>query len=146
MKSGKPRNFSRSTSAAWIAAILAAIAVGMGGCREQKKQLPSTLHPVHGKVQFKSGKPVTNGIVCFQSREDTLISATGAISAEGTFTLSSFTDGDRKPGALPGRHRVIITPPNQGPGVSGFLATTLPEPLIVKPGDNEFTLTVDGPG
>jgi len=122
-----------------IAAILAIVASGCG----HKKNLPS-LHPVHGRVQFKSGKPVTSGLVCFQSQADTTVSASGAIAADGTFTITSFRDKDRRAGAVPGPHRVIIMPPPSHEETA-FPTTTLPNLLTVNPGDNEFTLTVDEP-
>jgi len=131
--------FQHSHATAYLLVIVAIFAVGISGCG-QKKKLHS-LYPVHGRVQFKDGKPATAGLVRFQSQADTMVSASGAIAADGTFTIISFTDSDRRPGAVPGPHRVIIMPPALDE--SSFSATTLPDLLTVKPGDNEFTLTVD---
>ncbi len=123
-----------------LAAVFFAALV-LGGCHS-KAQLPSELYPVHGRVQLKNGEPAPGGLVSFQSQDNPLVTATGAIAADGTFTLSSFIDSVRRPGAVAGPHRVQITPPFSDHGMP-YGSTVLPDFLVVKPGDNEFTLTVN---
>lgn len=110
------------------------------GCAPAKKKLP-TLYPVHGRVQFKDGRPVTAGLVLFQSESNTRVTSTGAIKPDGTFMLSSFIDSERLPGAPAGPHRVQIAPP-MASGDPSYPTTMLEKTLDVKPGDNEFTLVV----
>jgi hypothetical protein len=65
---------------------------------------------VQGRVKFKDGSDVAalaNYEVSFEHQESKT-SATGPIGPDGTFTVSTFGSGD---GALPGKHRVAITPP-----------------------------------
>jgi hypothetical protein len=66
--------------------------------------------PVDGKVKFKDGSDVsvlTNYEISF-APADGKTSAVGHILADGSFQLSTFSDGD---GALPGQHRIAISPP-----------------------------------
>ena len=130
--------------------VLAALALfAAAGCGK-KAELPPT-HPVHGRVMFRGGDPVTAGIVCFQSQGDSAVSATGTIGPDGSFTLSSFIAGARAPGAVAGLHRVIVTPPRNaaqsaGGGQMGtFRSATLPEPVSVQEGDNNLTLVIPSP-
>jgi hypothetical protein len=65
---------------------------------------------VQGRVKFKDGSDVAslaNYEIAFE-HEESKTSATGQIGPDGTFTVSTFGSGD---GALPGKHKVIITPP-----------------------------------
>ena len=86
---------------------------------------------------FEGGQPVSAGIVTFQPQNDPTVSTSGVIGPDGTFLLYSFNAGIRAPGATAGPHRVIVNVSNAM--VSAF---EFPDPLVVKPGDNEFTLTV----
>ena len=58
--------------------------------------------PVEGTVRL-SGEPVTSGRVTFYPEQGR--PATGHIGADGTYTLTTFDEGD---GALLGKHRVTI--------------------------------------
>jgi hypothetical protein len=78
-----------------IVFVLASVAViGCGGG-------PVT-EPVEGRVTL-DGQPLTAGTVTFTPQGGR--SATGFIQSDGTFSLSTFADGD---GALPGLHKVSI--------------------------------------
>jgi hypothetical protein len=59
--------------------------------------------PVAGRITY-GGQPVTQGTIMFYPEEGR--SAMGTIAADGSYRLTTFTDGD---GALPGRHTVTIT-------------------------------------
>lgn len=65
-------------------------------------------YPVNGKVVFADGSPLTTGgVVLCQSVvvEGAPVNARGAINTDGTFTLTTFVDGD---GAISGKHRVLV--------------------------------------
>lgn len=72
--------------------------------------------PVKGTVRL-NGKPVTKGTVKFEP-EVPGRTATGAIQADGSFTLSTYATDD---GAVPGPHRVAIV--GAGPEVPTRYAT-----------------------
>lgn len=78
-------------------AITAAFFIGLGGCGGP------TLAPVKGKVTYK-GKPLQFGGIMFQPASGQ--PARGIIGADGTFTLSTYFDGD---GAVVGKHHVRVT-------------------------------------
>jgi hypothetical protein len=123
-----------------ILALILAFGLGfLAGCRE-KLQLPRT-YPVSGKVVFRQGGPFPGGTIQFQSLSQTTVSASSNIEADGTFQLTSFIANDQAPGAIPGRHRVIITPPFIGN------APTIPpvpsQEVTVSEGENNLTITVD---
>lgn len=136
--------FSRVSATLLVVSVLIATA----GCGNGKKARLDATYPVHGKVVFRNGTPITAGVVCFQSQEDRGVSATGTIGPDGSFVLSSFIAGARAPGALPGKHRVIITPPlNPGSKKAAgqsvkFSPTTLEEYVVVKEIDNKVKLTL----
>src|SRR5689334_15429436 len=70
--------------------------------------------PVNGRVKFKDGSDVSvlRGYTVSFETEDDRISGAGEIGADGTFKISTFSKDD---GAVPGRHRVAISPPDPPP-------------------------------
>lgn len=65
-------------------------------------------YPVSGKVVFADGVSLTTGgVVLCNSIVDggQSISARGSIHGDGTFTLTTYSDGD---GAVAGKHRVLV--------------------------------------
>jgi hypothetical protein len=64
----------------------------------------AALIPVKGKVTYK-GQPLTKGRVTFES-QDSGKRSTGKLEADGTFVLSTYTQGD---GVVAGDYTVIIT-------------------------------------
>jgi len=66
--------------------------------------------PVDGRVKFKDGSEVSvlSGYEVDFQPDSGKTSATGHIAADGTFKLTTFGTDD---GAIPGQHRVAITPP-----------------------------------
>lgn len=87
-----------------VAAVLVALAFsGCGGGGGEGPHVAKTL-PVKGKLSYK-GVPLISGSVRFEP-EDIGREAHGEIRPDGTFEMSSFTQGD---GAVPGRHLVGIT-------------------------------------
>lgn len=70
----------------------------LAGCRRGPEMVPVT-----GKVLY-NGKPLEFGSVMFQPPSGQ--PAQGKIQSDGTFTLSTYKEGD---GAVVGRHKVRIT-------------------------------------
>lgn len=73
----------------------------LAGCSGNSDQLPTG--EVYGKVTYK-GEPLTMGSVTFIP-EGTGKAASGEIREDGTFTLSTYSEGD---GATIGKHGVMI--------------------------------------
>lgn len=110
----------------------------------------STL-PVEGTIVFadtqQPARELAGYTVTFEQTEQK-VSATGVVRPDGTFRLTTYKEED---GAVPGKHKVAITPPI--PEVD----TPAPPPLIpprysgldsgleveVKAGQPEVTLTVE---
>lgn len=61
-------------------------------------------YPVQGKVQFLDGAPVRVGTIELKSL-DHAVQARGEIQEDGSFTLSTFADGD---GAVAGKHACVV--------------------------------------
>lgn len=96
-------NLSRRSISCYVLPFLFAVCSVTSGCSEQKS------FPVEGKVTFKGGgdaKELAGYGVTFESQEQK-VSASGEVQADGTFKMSTFTEGD---GAVPGKHKVAITP------------------------------------
>jgi hypothetical protein len=71
----------------------------------------SRTYPVKGTVVFEDDRPATSlagGFVHFQSVEEETVSAQGYIDEHACFVLTTFKKND---GAVPGKHRIIVTPP-----------------------------------
>ena len=121
----------------------------VAGCGSPK------FHPVEGTVTFADGTPMKGGSVEFRSEEEETkgLTATGAIDETGKFTLQTYSGDKYKPGAVAGKHSVIVTPPPD----EGSKAGVAPPPVlhadllsyeksglkfVVNPGPNSCTLTV----
>lgn len=79
---------------------LGVVVSGLAGCGSG---MPPTF-PAEGRVVLTDGRPVTSGLVEFES-VDQPYNARGAIGADGTFRLRT---RDRE-GAIAGKHRAIVT-------------------------------------
>jgi hypothetical protein len=122
-------------------------AAGCGGGKYQ---------PVTGQIVFADGTPakgLEGGQVIFepaQAETTNAPSATGAIDSEGRFTLGSEQPDD---GATAGTNKVLITPPTPTGDVplppvihskyERFETSGLT--FDVKPGKNEYKITVEPP-
>ena len=95
-------------------AILPCWGCGGGGTPHLGKTVP-----VKGRITYR-GKPLVQGTVTFEP-EDTGREASGDIGPDGTFVLTTFTDGD---GAVPGIHRVRVGNAAVGPATIGRPAAT----------------------
>jgi hypothetical protein len=117
------------------AAVVGIVLIAASAC-SKKATLPD-LYPVRGKVVLEGGRPIRGGIVTFDPQNDPAVSTSSAIGSDGTFLLYSFKAGIRAPGATAGPHRVVVNFSD-----SNIPAFEFPTPFVVKPGDNEFTLTI----
>ena len=123
------------------------------GCGEG---LPPT-YPVEGRVVLPDGKPLSGGLVEFQSigGEGMSVNASGTIGADGSFRLTTYKEDD---GAVAGRHRAIVRPPREDLDIEDAATAGRPEPIIdprfenydtsgleftVKEGANRFTIPVE---
>jgi hypothetical protein len=108
---------------------------------------------VSGRVTYDDGTPVESGIVIGDATiEGKPVSVQGVIR-NGVFSWGGAKEGD---GALPGQYRVIVAPPDlseyqvaQGmiPAIDGKWGKYETSGLTfeVKPGKNEFNITVTRP-
>lgn len=143
---GRKRSLIASLS---CLALLAAFSMTSSGCGNPK-------YPVTGRVLFKDGKPLPPGGMIYFSPVDPS-NHTGArayLEEDGTFTLSTDAEGD---GSLLGKFKVSIKPPPQGRGEDDPRANVnIIDPkyysfdksgieVEVKPGKNEFSITVEKP-
>jgi len=93
----------------WLNSCVIVVTALLVGCSSSKTA------PVNGRVKFKDGGDaggVLRGYMVSFEPEDDRISGTGEIAADGTFKITTFAADD---GAIPGRHRVAISPPDPPP-------------------------------
>lgn len=127
--------------------------VWMSGCGGQK------LYPVQGKIVYTDGTPAKDlegytvaleSIDQAATAEKAGVSGWGRVQADATFHISTYREGD---GAVPGRHRVAITPEVQlsdgsvakpiiPPRYTRFETSGL-EVEIKPTSSNEITLTIE---
>jgi len=93
----RPMNIKQSESAILIVAGLCCLL--LSGCNDN---LPT--HKVLGTVEFSDGKKAMFGNVEFYS-DQYKINARGNINRDGTFTVSTYNEGD---GAVAGPQKIII--------------------------------------
>jgi hypothetical protein len=94
---------------------------------------------VRGKVTYPDGKPVTEGMVVFESKgQEKAVTARGEIQSDGSYTLSTYKPGD---GAPLGKYRVLVSPK--------FDPNSVDRPTKAQPFDPksglEFEVTASGP-
>ncbi len=77
-----------------------ALIAGIAGCGNEHRT-----YQVNGTVEFEDGFPVMFGEIEFQC-EAHPVNARGKISRDGTFSLTTYKNGD---GAIAGQHKVVIT-------------------------------------
>jgi hypothetical protein len=99
---------------------LAAAALSLSGCGGAGLKTA----PVRGRVTYQ-GRPVPNGTVAFIPDGGT--ASTGEIGPDGSYTLTTVRKGD---GAIPGRHKVVITALKDTTGQAVEAWGPLPPPII----------------
>jgi hypothetical protein len=125
----------------WAAVLLSLAAMGCG----------NRLYPVHGKVILEDGKPLTKGLVVFESQGgEKPVTARGDVQPDGTYQLGTRRPGD---GAPAGRYRVLISPrvDVDSPQPAGFDNRymdfdTSGLTFEVKAGSNEYPIQLSRPG
>ncbi len=83
----------------YLSVLLLVVCSLLCGC---SSQLPT--YPVAGKIRFVEGGPVKVGTVELKSREHG-VQARGHIETDGTFTLTTFAEGDGAVAGLLGEGR-----------------------------------------
>ncbi len=86
------------------------------GCSDQLRT-----YPVSGKVRFATGGVVHVGTVELKSRENN-VQARGQIQSDGSFTLTTYKDGD---GAVAGTHDCVVVQFVMAEGISGHKPSTV---------------------
>jgi hypothetical protein len=129
--------------------MLAALAflAGVAGCGGGR-------YPVHGRVVYEDGSPLTEGIVIGEKAEGgRRVKAQGSVKSDGTFSWGTLSPGD---GAEPGKYRVVVMPRAVGEkeasqGVLPAVDSRFSNPQTsgidfeVKPGRNELNIAVTKP-
>lgn len=85
----------------WIGFVAVAALVA-AGCGEPKVNLPEPA-PASGRVTLASGQPVKDVRIVFEPVD--AMAAASALVSSGSFSLQTY---DSKPGACPGKYRVIF--------------------------------------
>ncbi len=115
----------------------------LGGCGSRPRPLPKT-YPVHGKVTYKDGTPLDNGVMRFHPEAEPSVTTAGTIQPDGTYRLATMRDNLRADGAVAGPNRVSVRCRKiMIEGVLVGTPTVYPAPYNVEPRDNEFNLTVE---
>ncbi len=97
------------------------------------------LKPLGGKVTFSDGKPLTTGMVVFQT---STFEARGALDKEGKYQVGSYNNGD---GIPPGTYQVFISGASQlEMGEKGMKDVPLIDSKFTLPDESGLTFTVDG--
>src|SRR5262249_20312630 len=98
------------------------------------------LYPARGKVTYLDGKPVTAGLVVFESKgQEKPVTARGEIQSDGSFQLSTHRTGDGVPA---GKYSALVTPKYDANAVD---RQTGPPPPFERKSGLEFVVTADGP-
>ena len=126
-----------------VLTLLAFVASGLAGCGGSEKASPPTTYQATGTVLSADGQPVSGGMIEFRSTEGKPVSAIGQIQPDGSFSLSTLVDSTKVPGAVAGRHQVIVmpSPPDTGdiqPIAQPVVVPTLCE--VTPDGANQFTV------
>ena len=116
---------------------LGLITIVFCGCGKQPVAGPPT-YPATGTVVDASDQPLTGGFVEFQSMTDQNMMAVGDIQEDGSFTLTTYVDGQPTEGAIVGGHRVTVHPPQIEHG--GAPPVVLRKPEKIEAQENVFTL------
>ncbi len=92
---------NRRTTGGWrqLSGLLVLLCLAGTGCSGRL-----ATYPVQGQVQFLDGAPVRVGTIELKSL-DHAVQARGEIQEDGSFTLSTFSDGD---GAVAGKHACVV--------------------------------------
>lgn len=104
------------------------------------------LYPAGGRVVFRTGAPVTSGVIEFRP-DGGGPAARGKIEADGRFTLTTGT----RPGAVAGAHKVTVVQMAADPGATarhgaGHARTAAVHPKYASSDKSGLTRTVEPTG
>lgn len=111
-------------------------------------------YPVHGRVTYEDGSPLTEGIVVGEMSEgESRVMARGNVESDGSFSWGTKKPGD---GAKPGKYRVVVLARTVGEreASQGKLPDVDPKfsnpktsgiDFEVQPGKNELNIKVSKP-
>lgn len=133
----------------WFATVaVLTVLVGTVGCGVRGQ------YPVHGRVTYEDGSPLTEGTVIGEMGEGlSSVTVQGGVKSDGSFSWGTGREGD---GAKPGNYRVIVMPralsdAEQGQGMQPAVASKYTNPKtsgltfeVVK-GKNTLNITVSKP-
>jgi hypothetical protein len=131
-----PRSGSARAPGRALAVALAL--VGAAGCG-------SKLYPVTGNVTYPDGKPLSEGMVVFESQDpQNPGTARGEIGTDGSYRLGTNKPGD---GLLPGTYRALVAPKYNANLVDGPAKPPPFDPRFMdfKTSGLQFTVTASGP-
>ena len=107
------RNSRQALPSLFFAALLVSVG-SVTGCGPEA--IP--LFPVSGRVTRADGKPLSGGIVVFESGK---LNAEGPIGEDGSYTLTTLLPkGESGAGAVAGPHRVMIIPGMKSSGLTKY--------------------------
>ena len=104
-----PSGHSREVASWWHILLPTLFAIILTGCNPSYQKETA---PVRGTVTL-DGKPVSAGGVSFRPAAGR--GAGGLIAIDGAYSLGTYTKSD---GAIVGKHKVAISPPEQGEEVT----------------------------
>ena len=125
-----------------LVGLLAVGILTVGGCGgvEPPANLPK-LYGAVGTVNRPGGEAITGGTVQFQSVDQPEHVALAEIQPDGSFKLQTIVDGNKFTGAVEGPQRVTFLPMNsQSP--TAEQPHTFTELFVIKPEQNQFTITI----
>ncbi|QEH39010.1 hypothetical protein OJF2_76220 [Aquisphaera giovannonii] len=122
------------------AALAAAASFPLSGCGSSSGEVNTATLPVKGVVTYK-GKPLTSGVINFEP-EAAGTEAHGAIGPDGSFTLTSYKDGD---GAVAGPHRVAVSGTSKKDGVPAKYKNVSSSGVVVEVAEGKAEYRVDLP-
>jgi len=143
--------FSVSSQGTWRLMLCCAILLLVNiGCNSGRLKT----YPVRGEVVFADGSPVKVGTIETKSVTHS-VQSRGNIATDGTFELTTYTNGD---GAVAGDHRCVIVQfipteeiPNYRPSIMGVVhrkhssySTSELGFTVSSKGDNKLRLVVQG--
>ena len=107
------------------------------GCGQKANNVPPTF-PVTGKVTDVKGTPLGGGSIEFHAKDNQELLAVSNISEDGSFSLTTYMNGESEEGAVPGEHQVTVYTEQVEHGDSTNV--TLKKPVIVEQSENEIDI------
>lgn len=121
----------------WLLFVALLVALG---CGSSKATLPKTI-PVTGKVSFRNGQPVADGVIEFRSRTDPNLTTSGLIGKDGSFSLTTIVGSEKVSGAVEGEYDVTINLPMGDD--QNVKSVRLAKPCKVVAPDTAFQIVID---